>query len=210
MEFNNNDIKDDILEFPNNYEEIANLELLNMEKNIKFDLNKLLYKGIESQNNKINDNNKMEEKVPNNDNEWKDFESDEEEENNNYNKYQKFEDDNPEEEKGKENEEINNDKKDKDEDILKENNIYSNIKLEKNENDNIIFSQKTKNVKINNDKQNNVSKDNDSIKKKKLSKDQMKKMISKIEYTPPNWAKDLNDKEFINKVQLFIIILFII
>ena len=85
MEFNNNDIKDDILEFPNNYEEITNLELLNMEKNIKFDLNKLLNKGIEPPNNNINENIKIEEKLSNNDDEWKDFESDEEEENNNYN-----------------------------------------------------------------------------------------------------------------------------
>ena len=202
MELNNNDIKDDILEFPNNYEEIANLALLNMEKNIKFDLNKLLNKGIEYQNNNINENNKIEEKLPNNDDEWKDFESDEEEENNSYNKYQKFEDDNPEEEEGKENEVKNNDKKDKDGDILKEKNIYSNIKLEKNEGN--IFSKKTKNEKINDGKQNKVFKDNNSLKKKKLSKDEMKKMISKIEYTPPNWAKNLSDKEFINKVQLFI------
>ena len=29
-------------------------------------------------------------------------------------------------------------------------------------------------------------------------------MVSKIEYTPPNWARNMNDQEFINKVKLYI------
>ena len=41
MEINNNDIRDEIIEFPSNFEEIANQELLKLEKNNKIDLNKL-------------------------------------------------------------------------------------------------------------------------------------------------------------------------
>ena len=29
----------------------------------------------------------------------------------------------------------------------------------------------------------------------------MKKMILKIDYTPPNWARNLSDQEFINKIK---------
>ena len=41
MEINKNFKNDEIIEFPDNYEEIANLALLNFEKENKIDLNKL-------------------------------------------------------------------------------------------------------------------------------------------------------------------------
>ena len=43
MENNNNDIRDEILEFPSNYEEIVNQELINLEKNNKIIINLLHY-----------------------------------------------------------------------------------------------------------------------------------------------------------------------
>ena len=46
MENSNNENIDEIFEFPENYEEIANQALFNFEKNCKFDLNKLIQKGI--------------------------------------------------------------------------------------------------------------------------------------------------------------------
>ena len=42
MENNLNDIRDEIIEFPNNFEEIVNQELLNFEKINKIDLSKLV------------------------------------------------------------------------------------------------------------------------------------------------------------------------
>ncbi len=42
MENNLNDIRDEIIELPNNFEEIVNQELLNFEKINKIDLSKLV------------------------------------------------------------------------------------------------------------------------------------------------------------------------
>ena len=42
MENNLNDIRDEIIELPNNFEEIVNQELLNFEKISKIDLSKLV------------------------------------------------------------------------------------------------------------------------------------------------------------------------
>ena len=109
MEINKNFNNDEIIEFPDNYEEIANLALLNFEKENKIDLNKLIEKGIEKEQKNINENNFQEDKVNKSEDEWGEFESDEEEKNVNANNYQKFEDDDCTQEE-KENNEINTDK----------------------------------------------------------------------------------------------------
>ena len=59
-----------------------------------------------------------------------------------------------------------------------------------------------KNEELLNDKKVNLQEK--KIIKKKLSNEELKNLISKIEYTPPDWAKNLSDQEFINKVKLFI------
>ena len=192
MEINNNDIRDEIIKFPSNFEEIANQELLKLEKNNKIDLNKLIKQSLEHDKNIINENNQDKN---NNDNEWEDFESDEEENIDN-NNYQKFEDDEcPEDKNEKQNEifESNNDKNDNIEEkhinnINYNDNIFSNIKLA-NKREQI--SEKNFNAQEKNSKTN----------KKKLSNEEMKKMLLKIDYTPPNWARNLSDQEFINKIQ---------
>ena len=195
MEINNNDIRDEIIEFPSNFEEIANQELLKLEKNNKIDLNKLIKQSLEHDKNIIKENNQDKN---NNENECEDFESDEEENIDN-NNYQKFEDDDCQEDKKEEKNEIfesNNDNIEEKQ-INKINcndNIFSNIKsvnkreqiLEKNFNVQELINNKKNNLKTN---------------KKKLSNEQMKKMLLKIEYTPPEWARNLSDQEFINKIQ---------
>ena len=53
MENNNNDIRDEILEFPSNYEEIVNQELINLEKSNKIDLDKLIKQSLKNDKNNI-------------------------------------------------------------------------------------------------------------------------------------------------------------
>ena len=147
---------------------------------------------------KINENNFQEDKVNKSEDEWGEFESDEEEKNVNANNYQKFEDDDCSQEE-KENNEANTDKN-RALDILDNNiNICTEIKsIGNGVNKNI----DEKCVKNNQEK---ISSNNiDKFKKKKLSKDKIREMVSKIEYTPPNWARNMNAQEFINKVKLYI------
>ena len=203
MEINKNSINDEIIEFPDNYEEIANLALLNFEKENKIDLNKLIKKGIEKEQKNINENNYIEDKASKNEDEWEDFGSDEEEEKNiNVNNYQKFEDvDCLDEEK--ENNEINkiNDEN-KESDII-DNHIKKNVEIMNNNKDVKINKNNDEKV-IENNEGKISSNNNDNFKKKKLSNDIIREMISKIEYTPPNWARNMDDQEFINKVKLYI------
>ena len=53
MENNNNDIRDEILEFPSNYEEIVYQELINLEKSNKIDLDKLIKQSLKNDKNNI-------------------------------------------------------------------------------------------------------------------------------------------------------------
>ena len=199
MEIKNNDIKDDILEFPDNFEELVNLQLLNLEKYNKIDLNKLLKIGIEQEENHINGNDKIENISSEKEDDWKDFESDDEGENS-HNKYQRFEDDEfleKEEDKKIINENNNDNNKEKNIENNEQN--FSNININKSKEQEI-----DKNTGKNDIEQQNFSKEKYILKNKKLTNEQMKKMISKIDYTPPNWARNMNDKEFINKVKLYI------
>ena len=202
MEINNNINKDELIEFPDNFEEIANLALLNFEKTSKIDLNKLVQIGLEKEKKIINEFNiKKDENYEKQEN-FEDFgdddDNDDNEENQNYNKYQRFEDEEflENEEHDKLNEKPNNNKK---EEIINNNifniNIVENLN-EKEKKDCI------KNEELLNDKKVNLQEK--KIIKKKLSNEELKNLISKIEYTPPDWAKNLSDQEFINKVKLFI------
>ena len=168
MEFNNNYNKDEIIEFPDNYEEIANLALLNFEQTSKIDLNKLIKTGLEQEQSNIN-------------------------ENNNLNSYQKFEDDDYSDKEGEEN-------------IIKEisNNIQKNIINDNNKDKEInkIMDKNSRKEIINENIQIKPLKVNNKL-NKKLSNEEMKKLVSKIEYAPPNWARNLTDQEFINKVKLY-------
>ena len=96
MEINNNINKDELIEFPDNFEEIANLALLNFEKTSKIDLNKLVQIGLEKEKKIINEFNikkdENNEKPENFEDFGDDDDNDDNEENQNYNKYQKFED----------------------------------------------------------------------------------------------------------------------
>ena len=203
MEINKNFINDEILEFPDNYEEIANLALLNFEKENIIDLKKLLIKGLEEDKNNIKENNITEDKISKHEDDWEEFESDQEEKNLKVNNYQKFEDDDYSEEE-KENDkkcEIIDENKEADK-TNTDNNTYGDEKIVKNKDDpvNINYDEKY----TENDKEKNYLKNNDKIQKKKLSNDKIREMISKIDYTPPNWARNLSDKEFIDKVKLYI------
>ena len=202
MEINNNINKDELIEFPENFEDIANLALLNFEKTSKIDLNKLVQIGLEKEKKIINEFNiKKDENYEKQEN-FEDFgdddDNDDNEENQNYNKYQRFEDEEflENEEHDKLNEKPNNNKK---EEIINNNifniNIVENLN-EKEKKDCI------KNEELLNDKKVNLQEK--KIIKKKLSNEELKNLISKIEYTPPDWAKNLSDQEFINKVKLFI------
>ena len=68
------------------------------------------------------------------------------------------------------------------------------VKINKNNDEKVIENNEGK-ISSNN---------NDNFKKKKLSNDKIREMISKIEYTPPIWARNMDDHEFINKVKLYI------
>ena len=191
MEFNNNYNKDEIIEFPDNYEEIANLALLNFEQTTKIDLNKLIKKGLEQEQSNINENNNIDNTLSKNEEEWGDDESGDE--NNNLNSYQKFEDDDYSDKEGEEN-------------IIKEisNNIQKNIINDNNKDKEInkIMDKNSRKEIINENIQIKPLKVNNKL-NKKLSNEEMKKLVSKIEYTPPNWARNLTDQEFINKVKLY-------
>ena len=196
MENNNNDIRDEILEFPSNYEEIVNQELINLEKSNKIDLDKLIKQSLKNDKNNINEDNK------NKENEWEDIESDGDEYINN-NNYQKFEDDDYLEDKNEEENKIfeSNEDDNKETEIKNKNNHdipFSNIKIINNKEK--ISEIKYKENVINNNKD-ICSKEKNDLKKKKLSNEEMKKMILKIDYTPPNWARNLSDQEFINKIK---------
>ena len=202
MEINNNINKDELIEFPENFEEIANLALLNFEKTSKIDLNKLVQIGLEKEKKIINEFNIKKDENYEKQEDFEDFgdddDNDDNEENQNYNKYQRFEDEEflENEEHDKLNEKPNNNKK---EEIINNNifniNIVENLN-EKEKKDCI------KNEELLNDKKVNLQEK--KIIKKKLSNEELKNLISKIEYTPPDWAKNLSDQEFINKVKLFI------
>ena len=89
MEINNNIYKDELIEFPDNFEEIANLALLNFEKTSKIDLNKLVQIGLEKEKKIINEFNiKKDENYEKQEN-FEDFgdddDNDDNEENQNYN-----------------------------------------------------------------------------------------------------------------------------
>ena len=196
MENNNNDIRDEILEFPSNYEEIVNQELINLEKSNKIDLDKLIKNNLKNDKNNINEDNK------NKENEWEDIESDGDENINN-NNYQKFEDDDYLEDKNEEENKIieSNEDDNKETEIKNKNNgdiPFSNIKIINNKEQ--ISEIKYKENVINNNKD-ICSKEKNDLKKQKLSNEEMKKMILKIDYTPPNWARNLSDQEFINKIK---------
>ena len=202
MEINKNSINDEIIEFPDNYEEISNLALLNFEKENKIDLNKLIEKGIEKEQKNINENNYIEDKVSKNEDECGDFGSDEDEEKNiNANNYQKFEDDDYSEGE-KENNETNKVINENKESEIIDNHIDKNAEIIQNKDNGIFKNNDEKSIK--NNKEKISSNNNDKFQKKKLSNDKIREMISKIEYTPPNWARNMNEQEFINKVKLYI------
>ena len=204
MEINKNSINDEIIEFPDNYEEIANLALLNFEKENKIDLNKLIKKGIEKEQKNINEYNYTEDKVSKNEVEWEDFGSDEEEEqekNINVNNYQKFEDDDCLDEE-KENNETNKIIDENKETDSIDNHINKNVEIMNNKDVEINKNNDEKGIENNEGKISSYN--NDNFKKKKLPNDKIREMISKIEYTPPNWARNMDDQEFINKVKLYI------
>ena len=200
MEINNKIHHDEILEFPDNYEEIANLALLNFERSNKEYLNKLIMKDIEKNQNNINENNKNEDEANNNEEDWGDYDGDEEGEKNINNNYQKFEDDDSYHEEEQNNKyEINNQKNK--EIIFKNNIIIQEIELIKNKDEKSDKICDDKNIKNNNEIK--IIKEKDKFKNKKLSNEEMKKMISKINYPPPTWGRNLSDQEFINKIKSF-------
>lgn len=210
MEKNSND---EMFEFPENYEDIANQALLNFEKNCKFDLNQLIQKGLKLGNDDTNikeniiENNTFKNKTY----EWEDFESDENEENKiENNNYQAFEDEKEEYEIYDQikNKQINEDYKEKN---LENNITYSKIEInKKKEEDNSIYN-KTQDKKNEIDKnikeklkENDKIKENNFNKKQKLKNKEMKDLISKINFSPPNWAINLNDEDFIEKAKKYI------
>ena len=203
MEINKNSINDEIIEFLDNYEEIANLALLNFEKENNIDLNKLIKKGIEKEQKNINENNYIEDKVSKNEDEWEDFGSDaeEEEKNINVNNYQKFEDDDCLDEEKENNETNKIIDENKESDII-DNHIKKNVEIMNNKDVKINKNNDEKVIENNEGKIS--SNNNDNFKKKKLSNDKIREIISKIEYTPPIWARNMDDQEFINKVKLYI------
>ena len=214
MENYNNVNKDEIIEFPENYEEIANLALLNFEKDNKIDLNKLIKIGITSEEINIkqsytnNENYVVNEKndLQNKKSEWEDFDSDDNNENdeeiNNYNCYQAFEDEMEQEV----NEEKNNEKNVKIEESINNDNKFSDIKLIKNEKEKAEEEYKNKNNAIDEKKDDKKYKLNENKKPKKLNLDNkgIRDMISKINYPAPKWAAQMTDEEFIKTVHNFI------
>ena len=219
MENNNYVNKDEIFEFPDNYEEIANLALLNFEKDNKIDLNKLIKIGIASeeinikQNDDINTNNENGNEDANEKNdlnnkksEWEDFDSDDNNENdeeiNKYNCYQAFEDEMEEEV----NEEKNNDKNVKIEEGTNNGYKFSDIKLIKSEKEKAEEEYKNKNNEIDKKNVDKKCKLNENKKPKKLNLDNkgIRDMVSKINYPAPKWAANMTDEEFIKTVHNFI------
>ena len=206
MENNNNENINDNFDYPENYEEIANLALLNFEKNSKIDLNKLIKKRIDSEEITLGENNNKKENndIENKKNEWEEFESDDENEEEiiEYNKYQAFEDEiedkNLNEEVNIKNDEINI--KEKNEKIENKN-VYSKIKsIEREDDDNNI--KNSQNIKE--EKDYFQIKKIEKIERKKLSNKEIKDKISKIAYNTPKWALNLTDQDFIKAVQKLI------
>ena len=80
--------------------------------------------------------------------------------------------------------------------------IYSQIKINevKEENNKNIKNEDKKGVGKNEE---NKLKENNN-KKQKLNKKEMKDLITKINYTPPNWAINMSDEDFIKTVQKYI------
>ena len=170
MENNNNENINDNFDYPENYEEIANLALLNFEKNSKIDLNKLIKKRIDSEEITLGENNNKKENndIENKKNEWEEFESDDEKEEEiiEYNKYQAFEDEiedkNLNEEVNIKNDEINI--KEKNEKIENKN-VYSKIKsIEREDDDNNIKNSQ------------NIKEEKDYFQIKKIEKIERKKL----------------------------------
>ena len=205
MENNNNENINDNFDYPENYEEIANLALLNFEKNSKIDLNKLIKKRIDSEEITLGENNNKKENndIENKKNEWEEFESDDENEEEiiEYNKYQAFEDEiedkNLNEEVNIKNDEINI--KEKNEKIENKN-VYSKIESIEREDDNNI--KNSQNIKE--EKDYFQIKKIEKIERKKLSNKEIKDKISKIAYNTPKWALNLTDQDFIKAVQKLI------
>ena len=197
MEINNKFYNDEILEFPINYEEIANLALLNFERSNKENLNKLIKKDIKEEQNNINENFKKEGEINDNEANFCDCESDEEDEKNINANYQKFED----EECFNEEDQKYEIKKNNEEIIYNKNIIFEDIGLIKDKEDKNDEINDEKNIKNNNEIK--FLKEKNKFKKKKLSNEEIKKMISKIEFTPPNWGRNLSDKEFIDKAKTY-------
>ena len=217
MENNNYNYRDEIIEFPENYEEIANLALLNFEKNCKLDLNNLIKKGLNSEEiitNEINDkkdDNNIDNNIDNKKDEWADFDSDDddndkkdiEEQNNKFNNYQTFEDEEEENKNENENEDNikchNNTKIDENDKQIENNNIYS--KIENHHIDDV----DDKNIKKQKIVDENIIKLNIKEKNKnktyKIDNKEIKEKMSKIKYTTPNWAINMNDEHFIKKVK---------
>ena len=222
MEKNNYDYRDEIIEYPENYEEIANLALLNFEKNCKFDLNKLIKKGLNSEEININEKDNIENNnnniLENKKDEWEDYSSDnedenEEEQNNKFNNYQAFEDENEEEDKIEDDSNNQSRKVDKINEKIKDNEnkfLYSKIEsFQKKEdinniNNNDIEKEEKNNIKDNNNMIKINLKEKNKNKTQKLNNKEIKEKISKIKYTPPNWAINMKDEDFIKNVQKFI------
>ena len=203
MQNNNVEKNEEIFDYPEDYENIANLALLNFEKSNKIDLDKLIQKNINVQFKNINDeiNNMMNENLNNNENEIinlndknnkdkeegreKDKESnswgedDDNEDDEKFNKYQVFEDENEER------------------DIMEEKN-----ENKENKNNETIFSNIVNSSKINEKELNNN--ENLEIHTKingKLTIDEIKNKLSKINFSAPDWAMNLSNEEFIKKAK---------
>ena len=211
MENSNNENIDEIFEFPDNYEEIANQALFNFEKNCKFDLNKLIQKGINIDKTNINENSIEKNNLGNKKDEWEDFESDENEENEiKNNNYQVFEDENEEYEidgplKINQIKEFDSNENTKNKILYSK--IEINKKKEKEEDDMKNKNNDIKEINIKNkekEKENIKIKEGNINKNKKLNNKEMKDLISKINFDPPNWAINMKDEEFIKKAQKYI------
>ena len=203
MQNNNVEKNEEIFDYPEDYENIANLALLNFEKSNKIDLDKLIQKNINVQfKNKYDEiNNMKNENLNNNANEIinlndknnkdkeegreKDKESnswgedDDNEDDEKFNKYQVFEDENEER------------------DIMEEKNESKEKK-----NNETIFSNIVNSSKINEKELNNN--ENLEIHTKingKLTIDEIKNKLSKINFSAPDWAINLSNEEFIKKAK---------
>ena len=178
--------EEDILEYPENYEEIANLALINFEKNCPINLDKLINTESNHNENLINnqkDNNEDNNNYNKND-DWGDFEENEEDEQ--LNSYKEFKDENEDED---EEEMVSYNKN------VQEDNIYMKCENQTKENCIIKEEQNNKDNEYDEKKINIETKIKKPI--KKLNQKELKEKISQIKFEPPKWAKNLNDKKFI-------------